>query len=177
LLKEFGKEETSKLFSDFTCPKNPDVEEFIRSPSKAIRFEESDQSRTYLILDDETGLILAYFSISFKELFLGGFDVPKNQIKKLDGMRKDVERIRVFLIGQLAKNYSVKNNQLTLKNILEEVYAVIDQVRTLVGGRAIILECEDNARLIGLYLEHGFKVLNTIEDTDQLITMYIHISK
>lgn len=177
MLKEFGKEETSKLFSDFTCPQNPDVEEFIRSPNKAIRFEESDQARTYLILDDETGLILAYFSISFKELFLGRFDLPKNQVKKLDGMRKDVERIRVFLIGQLAKNYIIENNLLTLENILDEVYFVIDQVRTLVGGRAIILECENNDKLIGLYLRHGFKVLNTSEDEDQLTTMYINISK
>ncbi|QDO84026.1 hypothetical protein FM037_13220 [Shewanella psychropiezotolerans] len=111
LLEEFGKEETSKLFLDFTCPKKPDVEDFIRF--KSIRFEESDSVRTYLILNEE-GLILAYFSISFKELYLGGFELAKTQVKKLDGMRKDVERLRVFLIGQLAKNYSVDDNVLTL---------------------------------------------------------------
>ncbi|MPY26888.1 acetyltransferase [Shewanella sp. YLB-07] len=163
LLEEFEKEETSKLFLDFTCPKNPDVEDFLRF--KSIRFEESDSARTYLILNEE-GLILAYFSISFKELYLGSFELAKTQVKKLDGMRKDVERLRVFLIGQLAKNYSVDDNALTLQGVLDEVYCVIDQVKSLIGGRAIILECENSQRLIELYEHHGFKVLNTREDAD-----------
>jgi hypothetical protein len=92
-------------------------------------------------------------------------------------MRKDVERLRVFLIGQLAKNYSVDDNVITLQDILDEVYYVIDQVKSLIGGRAIILECENSPKLIQLYNNHGFKVLNTREDTDRLITMYTHITK
>ncbi len=113
----------------------------------------------------------------FKELHLGGFNLPKNQVKKLDGMRKDTEQLRVFLIGQLAKNYTVENNDISLQNILDEVYYVIDKVRSLIGGRAIILECENSEKLINLYSNHGFKVLDTTEDCDQLITMYTHITK
>ncbi len=176
MLKELGKDNTSKLFSDFTCPKNLDVEEFLKSPNKAIRFEESDQARTYLLLD-EAGLIVAYFSISFKELHLGGFNLPKKQVKKLDGMRKDTEQLRVFLIGQLAKNYAIKNNTISLQDILDEVYYVIDKVRSLIGGRAIILECENSKKLLNLYSNHGFKVLDTNEDCEQLVTMYTHITK
>lgn len=43
------------------------------------------------------------------------------------------------------------------------------------GGRVIILECEDNERLIALYQAHGYKILE-VTPTDDLKTMYISIT-
>lgn len=81
MLEAFGEEQRQELLSSFTCPKNPDVETFLKY--KAIRFEESDNSRTYLILDSDNGNILAYFSLSFKEVSLEYSDISKSQVKRL----------------------------------------------------------------------------------------------
>lgn len=173
MLKELGKENTIKLLSTFSCPKNSDVEKFLHSTS--IRFEESDNARTYLMLSDETSEIMAYFSISFKELSLENAKISKGEVKRLDGINKHAEKLKVYLIGQIAKNFNIDNNTVQLDDILSASYAVINDAKALIGGRAIILECENNQKLIALYEQHEFKKLNITNDADSLITMYTYI--
>lgn len=173
MLEAFGEEQRQKLFSSFTCPKNPDVETFLKS--KAIRFEESDNSRTYLILDSDNGNILAYFSLSFKEVSLENSDISKSQIKRLDGINKTSERVRAYLIGQIGKNFAITPNEITLKIILDEIYAIIDEAKALIGGRAVILECEKNEKLLNLYQDNGFNILINTQD-EPLVTMYTYIA-
>ncbi|WP_228141325.1 hypothetical protein [Acinetobacter baumannii] len=98
----------------FSCPPNPDVESFLLNKDKGIRFENTSISRTYLIIDDDTGDILAYFSISFKEITLDTSNISKSLIKRLDGINKRAETLKVYLIGQIGKNFSVKNNPIKL---------------------------------------------------------------
>lgn len=174
MLKELGDEETTQLLSSFTCPRNPDVENFLITPDKAIRFEQADSARTYLILDDNTGDVLAYFSVSFKELLLDGVAVSKSQVKNMDGINKNADRIRTFLIGQIGKNHGVDGNPIGLGAILEEIYSVIADAQALIGGRTVILECEDNEGLIRLYQQHGFRLIENAENPpqDQLRTMF-----
>ena len=43
------------------------------------------------------------------------------------------------------------------------------------GGRVVILECEDNEKLIALYETHGYKLLEIVKVAD-LKTMYISIA-
>lgn len=105
MLKELDDESTARLLSTFSCHRNSDVENFLTQPSKALRFETTDNARTYLILSDETAEILAYFSVSFKELVVDGIDLSKSRVRQLDGISKKAERIRAFLIGQLGKKY------------------------------------------------------------------------
>jgi hypothetical protein len=175
LIDRFGHDATTSLLSCFSCPKNPDVEDFLIH--KAIEFERSHNARTRLILDEQ-GAILAYFSLSFKELVIDDFTVSKSQVKKMDGFSKNAEKIRAFLIGQLGKNNNIEDNPISLDDILNELYAVIHEVRTLIGGRIIILECENKSTLIELYKRHGFKVINVeAAESDPLITMYTYISE
>ncbi|WP_141240080.1 acetyltransferase [Acinetobacter baumannii] len=159
----------------FSCPPNPDVESFLLNKDKGIRFENTSISRTYLIIDDDTGDILAYFSISFKEITLDTSNISKSLIKRLDGINKRAETLKVYLIGQIGKNFSVKNNPIKLDFILNEVYNVIAQAQALVGGRVIILEVWNQPKLIELYERHGFKLIETINGTDSLLTMYTSI--
>lgn len=79
---------------------------------------------------------------------------------------------------ELGKNDNIESNPISLVDILNEVYLVIHEARELVGGRVVILECEDCEKLINLYKEHGFKLIDT-EGDDQvnLRTMYIHIEE
>lgn len=104
--------------------------------------------------------------------------ISRSQVKKLDGFNKHAERIRAFLIGQLGKNDNVAHNPLCLHNILDEIYLVIHEARELIGGRVVILECENNEHLISLYKSHGFKLIETdLDSQDKMQTMYIYIEK
>lgn len=141
--------------------------------SKAIRFEETGHSRTYLILDEESSNLLGYFAVTFKELLLIGKDISKSEVKKMDGISKERERISAFLIGQIGKNASIENNPLDLQKILAEVYDVIAAARALIGGRLVFLECENNEKLINHYKKHGFTLIP--DETSKYRTMYINI--
>ena len=78
----------------------------------------------------------------------------------------------------LRKNTPIERNPITLKTILEEIYAVISEAKALVGGRIIILECEDSPKLIALYEQHGFTLIETDgDDQPKLRTMYINVAE
>jgi hypothetical protein len=170
LLKEFNDDERHKLLSSFSCPLNPDVQDFLLN--KAVRFEQSDNARTYLILSEETGTILAYFSLSFKELSLNDFEISKSKVKTLDGISKHSEKIKTYLIGQIGKNYSVENNIIRLKDIMEIIWGIINESRSLVGGRVVILECQDIDKLVKTYEAEGFTVLPSEDSDTELLTLY-----
>lgn len=128
-----------------------------------------------MILDYE-GKILAYFSISFKELILDKAKLSKTKVQQLDGISRKAEKIKAFLIGQLGKNTAIVDNPISLSIILNEIYAVLSEANALIGGRIIILECEDNNRLIQLYKQHGFTLIEIETNiSSSLKTLYIHI--
>ncbi len=129
-----------------------------------------------MILNSENGEILAYFSLSFKEITLLDCNVSKSLVKKFDGINKNAESVRVYLIGQIAKNYAIIENPINLKNILSEAFAIIDEAKNLIGGRGIILECEDSPALIQHYRSHGFEQL-LIENPNNLVTLYTFIQR
>lgn len=178
-MREVGEASCLDLLRSFSCNLNPDVEQFLTQRSKAIQFEKTDNARTYLVVDDETTNILGYFAVSFKELTLENADLSKSRVKRLDGINKNAERIRAFLIGQLGKNTAVEDNPIKLANLLAEAYAIIIAAKALVGGRVIILECEDKPKLIELYEKEGFALIDLNGDSQlpRLRTMYIHIAE
>ncbi len=61
---------------------------------------------------------------------------------------------------------------------MADVFIVIKQAQALVGGRTIILECENNEKLIRLYESQGFQTVAIAQDPKDespLITMFISI--
>ncbi|EPV7090017.1 hypothetical protein ACV9W2_003656 [Acinetobacter baumannii] len=90
-------------------------------------------------------------------------------------MSKTANTLKVYLIGQIGKNSLVKPNPIKLDVILSEIYNVISQAQALIGGRVIILECENQPKLIALYERHGFKLIETMNGSDSLLTMYTSI--
>lgn len=113
--------------------------------------------------------------MSFKEVSLEHSQISKNKVKQLDGINKNSERIKAYLIGQIGKNFSIQGNPISLEKILSEVYAIIEEAQALIGGRAVILECGKVENLINLYKANGFDVLvNT--DAEPLVTMYTYIT-
>lgn len=128
-------------------------------------------------MNEANGDLLAYFSVSFKELVLQGTGLSKTKVRSLDGISKNAERIRSFLIGQLGKNTAIKDNPIGLTDILNEAYAVFAAAKQLIGGRIVILECENIPELIAYYESHGFSMIETVTGESYLRTLYIHIAE
>ena len=101
---------------------------------------------------------------------MDGRGLSGGEVHRIDGFSRKAESTNAYLIGQLGKNAAIENNPITLQHILDEVYGLIDQARRLLGGRMVVVECE-NQSLTDLYLKHGFTCMR-IEEEDDLITLY-----
>lgn len=148
-----------KVLNSFSCPKNPEIEKFFKETS--FKFEKDHISRTYWILGSEPDsiCILGYFALSFKEIDNTKMQISKTKVKKLHGKNKNATGISTYLIGQIGKNHAVKNNPIDLGEILKYAYGKIKEAQDTVGGRVVLIECEDNEKLIKLYEKNGFEYL------------------
>jgi len=104
--------------------------------------------------------VKAYFTLSFKEIILDATCVSKSKAKKLDGISKNADNIRAFLLGQIGKADTC-GPEIKLDTLMNYVYQLLAEAQGLVGGRVILLECEDNDKLISLYENCGFERLQS----------------
>ncbi len=75
-----GEESLYDLLSDFSCPKNPDVEYFLLH--NAIEFTKKDQSITYLVFDAEDASLVGYFSLTVKPISVRCFKYQQDNGKE-----------------------------------------------------------------------------------------------
>ena len=116
-----GEESLYDLLSDFSCPKNPDVEYFLLH--NAIEFTKKDQSITYLVFDAEDASLVGYFSLTIKPISVRASNISKTMAKKLSRVSILDEETQsyttaAYLIAQLGKNYSLPKNKRIPGNIL-----------------------------------------------------------
>ncbi|MED9904649.1 MAG: GNAT family acetyltransferase [Lachnospiraceae bacterium] len=165
---EIGEEVLLRILSDFSCPLNPDVERFLKEQS--IEFTKKNQSVTYLVISNEDGELLGYFTIAVKPITVdaGSFsNTVKRKISRVSELDEASHsyNLSAYLIAQIGKNYTnEQNKRITGKELLE---LAIDQVRDmqyLAGGMVIFLEAEDKEPLMKFYRdENNFKSFNTRE--------------
>ena len=160
---EIGEADLLEAISDFTCPRNPDVEIFLKN--SAIEFTKKNQSVTYLVLSNEENTeLLGYFTIAIKPLTINGDAVSNTVKRKLQRVSKLDEATgtytsAAFLIAQLGKNYTDGNNTLISgDDLLGLAMEKIKQVQHEVGGRFVYLECEDKQPLKEFYERNNFKL-------------------
>ncbi len=55
---------------------------------------------------------------------------------------------------------------------MELIWVVIQQAQALIGGRVVILECQDTEKLVNAYKNEGFTVLYNEDPNAQLLTLY-----
>lgn len=79
--EEVGEPALVRMLSDFSCPKNPDVEYFLKK--NAIEFTKKNQSVTYLVFSNDEGELIGYFSIALKPLTVRGETVSNTVKRKL----------------------------------------------------------------------------------------------
>lgn len=105
---EAGEPALIQLLSGFSCPKNPDVEHFLKK--NAIEFTKKNQSVTYLVFSKDNGEMLGYFTLALKPLTIRGETVSNTtkrkllRVSELD-VKSDTYTMSAYLIAQLGKNY------------------------------------------------------------------------
>jgi predicted GNAT family N-acyltransferase len=68
------------------------------------------------------------------------------------------DSVIVYLIAQLAKNDKYRS-EIKGEEIVNRAINIIERSQKLVGGRIIMVECENKDFLLKFYEEHGFKNL------------------
>ncbi len=178
---ELGESNLIEILSEFSCPKNPDVERFLKK--SAIDFAKKNQSVTYLIFSVEDGELLGYFTIALKPLSVNGKTVSNTVKKKLLRISELDEEsqtytMAAYLIGQLGKNYSYGlNEKITGAEMLELVWREIEKMQYMCGGIVAFLEAEDKEKVLDFYQNNRFakfdtrQVTNNTEETHELIQL------
>jgi len=166
------------FLSNFSCSKNQDVQSFLTAADKCISFEKKSRSRTYLILNEKNE-ILGYFSLALKTLFAQNKSIKGAIRRKINSGKPnsfigpDLEYYNVYLIGQIGRDDSFTSKDLSLADILDEIYSILTEVQARVGGSSILIEVDNNKKLVDLYKKHGFIHLGTDQEAlSQLLVLF-----
>lgn len=149
-----GEDSLRAALSEFSCPKNPEIEEFMQK--NAIEFAKRKISITYLLIDTE-GRILGIFALAHKAVRVMGRDLSGTVKKKIQRYAQMDEKtgemtLSAFLIGQFGKNYQypeslpVSGNQL-----MDATFSILEHVQHEIGGGVVYLECEEKPKLLEFY--------------------------
>ena len=164
LVKELGENDTKNILSSFVCPKNKDVEDFLRN--KALEFSRQELAKTNLVFwkcKDEIELV-GYYSVCIKSISVDKNVLSNTQSKKLraNGFfdeKKNEYHIWATLIAQLGKNFANGNDSIISgKELLQLAVDKAKQIQKAAGGKFVYIECEESEKLIEFYTESNFKV-------------------
>ncbi len=120
-----------------------------------------------------------YFSLALKIL-----SVPEqfanNQRKNIDGLSAKIHGERIsdfpcYLIGQLSRNSSVPKSAVSGEEIINHAFSVIKSAMLNVGGRAVMIECRNDKKLIEFYIKNGFSLIDNIPDGETVMIQMIRI--
>ena len=162
------------MLSGFSCPKNPDVERFLKK--SAIEFTKKNQSVTYLVVSAEDVKLLGYFTLALKPLTVRGETLSNTMKRKLLRIseldeRSDTYTMSAYLIAQLGKNFSKDcGAEITGAELLKLAWDKIKEIQYLGGGIVTFLEAEKEEKLLSFYFVNRFSQFNTRQtasDTDE----------
>lgn len=163
---EIGEEMLRDIISDFTCPMNLNVEEFLKE--KAIEFTKRNQSVTYLVFLNDASTLVGYFTLALKFITVKEGILSKTIQRKISRISEyDSEcqtfRLSAYLIAQLGKNFTGNaNKRITGCQLLELAIQKIRELQYMLGGTIVFLEAIRNKKLMEFYTkEHRFKEFDT----------------
>lgn len=162
MVKELGEECVKAILSNFSCPHNADVENFIKF--KAIEFSKQNIAQTHLIFAEYKKKLelVGYFTLAPKTFFVKKGNLTSNLRRRVSKFGTYDENIKGYtipapLIAQLGKNFTNGFNKLiTGDELLKMACDKIKAIQNDVGGKITYLECEDKPKLIEFYETNGF---------------------
>ncbi len=167
--EEAGEPALVELVSDFSCPKNPDVERFLKK--SAIDFTKKNQSVTYLVVSAEDVRLLGYFTLALKPLTIKGEMISNTMKRKLLRIseldeKSDTYTMSAYLIAQLGKNFAESGGQaITGVELLKLAWDKIKEIQYLGGGMVTFLEAEKEEKLLSFYRSNRFAQFDTRQST------------
>lgn len=162
---KLGEDILLQVLSDFSCPRNPDVERFLKKSS--VEFTKKHQSVTYLVFSAEDGELLGYFTLALKPLVVRGETISKTVKRKLLRISELDEQTQTYtmsayLIAQLGKNYANgAENRITGAELLELAWNIIEESQYSMGGVVAFLEANDEEKLLSFYRDNRFHQFDT----------------
>lgn len=160
-IDEIGETDLEAVISDFSCPQNLDVENFLKK--RAIEFAKKNQSVTYLVFSNETGSLVGYFIIAIKPLTIYADAMSNTAKRKIERISKLDEETGTytassFLIAQLGKNFTDQaNEKITGNELLDAAWSVVENLQYMAGGMVAFLEAEQKEKLLTFYRNNGFR--------------------
>ena len=162
---KLGESRLLQVLSGFSCPKNPDVERFLKKNS--IEFTKKNQSVTYLVFDVDSMELVGYFTIALKPLTVRGETVSNTVKKKLMRVSELDEQsqtytMSAYLIAQLGKNFKDgAERKITGEELLELAWNVVEKIQYMAGGMVTFLEAENREKLLSFYQTNRFQIFDT----------------
>jgi len=169
-LERHPEERIQEFLSSYSCPPNKDIEFFLHE--RAISFSKSSSARTFLVSKAGTNQFVGYFTLAPKSLVLEDFSGISKSLEKKIKWFSDAYRISkgenertiliasMILIAHIGKNYSGGENELiTGEQLLKVAFEKIAEIQREVGGRFVLVECEDTPKLVSFYTANGFSRL------------------
>ena len=171
---KLGESRLLQVLSGFSCPRNPDVERFLKKSS--VEFTKKNQSVTYLIFDINSMVLVGYFTLALKPLTVRGETVSNTVKKKLLRVsewdeKSDTYTMSAYLIAQLGKNFTNgADKKITGEELLALAWNKIKEIQYLGGGVVTFLEAENEEKLLSFYRDNRFSQFDTRQtasDTDE----------
>ncbi len=167
-----GDADLQEAISDFSCSRNPDVEHFLKN--NAIEFTKKNQSVTYLVLSNEDGMLVGYFTIALKPITVNANRMSNTVKRKLQRISKLDEATgtytaAAFLIAQLGKNFTNwLNERISGEELLDMAWTVVKKLQYAVGGMVSFLEADRKEKLLEFYRKNGFREFDVkiVEDSE-----------
>ena len=171
---KLGESRLLQVLSGFSCPKNPDVERFLKKSS--VEFTKKNQSVTYLVFDISSMVLAGYFTLALKPLTVRGETVSNTVKRKLLRVSEldessDTYTMSAYLIAQLGKNFTNgAERKITGEELLALAWDKIKEIQYLGGGMVTFLEAENEEKLLSFYRGNRFSQFDTRQtalDTDE----------
>lgn len=154
MINVIGEDSVNLILSDFSCPKNDEIENFIKK--NAIDFAKRKMSITHLVMD-ENGKLAAIFALTHKAVKIKDevlSSTLKKKIKRYAQLDEDTNSYMVsaFLIAQFGKNYEEREGEPVNGNsLMDSAMDILTAVQHDIGGGVVYLECEDKPQLLSFY--------------------------
>lgn len=168
MIKELGsdRESVKRIVSEFSCPLNKDVENFLRHT--AITFAEQGVANTHLVFASykETPVLVGYYTLCLKTIRISRACVSSNlrrRLNKFAAANPDTGAMYIVspLIAQLGKNYANEYNKLISGDeLLNMALDRVREIQRISSGKTVYVECEDNPKLLEFYESNGFVTFN-----------------